>query len=67
MKEGGELLREVKFYDLYHGKNIDNDLKSVTFNLVFQVADRTLKDKEVDKRMLAIHEVLKNDLNAKLR
>ncbi len=48
-------------------KNVDNGLKSITFNLVFQVADRTLKDKEVDKRMLAIHEVLKNDLNAKLR
>ncbi|MBL7135704.1 MAG: phenylalanine--tRNA ligase subunit beta [Candidatus Marinimicrobia bacterium] len=67
IREGGELLREVKFYDLYYGKNVDNGLKSITFNLVFQVADRTLKDKEVDKRMLAIHEVLKNDLNAKLR
>jgi len=67
VEKGGNLLKKVKFYDLYHGKNVDKGLKSLTFNLVFRVSDRTLKDEEVDKRMLAIHEILQSDLNAKLR
>jgi len=66
-KHGGEYLQEVRFYDLYSGKSIDKLKKSFTFNLVFQANDRTLKDEEVDKIMVAIHNALTKELNAKLR
>ncbi|MDD5765626.1 MAG: phenylalanine--tRNA ligase subunit beta [Candidatus Marinimicrobia bacterium] len=66
-KNGGDHLREVRFYDLYSGKSVDKLKKSFTFNLVFQANDRTLKDEEVDKAMTAIHNALTNELNAKLR
>ncbi len=65
--KGGKLLKEVKFYDLYKGKNIDKELKSLTFNLVFQDSSRTLTDEEIDSLMSKIHKSLIKDLNAKLR
>jgi len=66
-KNGGEFLKECRFYDLYKGKNIDKGLKSITFNLVFQAKDRTLQDVEIDDTMAAIHKILKNEADAKLR
>ncbi|MDO9548533.1 MAG: phenylalanine--tRNA ligase subunit beta, partial [Candidatus Marinimicrobia bacterium] len=66
-ENGGEFLKECRFYDLYTGKYIDKDLKSITFNLVFQAKDRTLQDVEIDNTMAAIHKILKNEADAKLR
>jgi len=66
-KNGGDLLRGVKFYDLYLGKNVDKNEKSLTFNLLFQAGDRTLTDAEVDKIMAGIHANLARELNARLR
>lgn len=66
-QQGGNLLRKIKFYDLYSGKNIDNDKKSLTFNLVFQASERTLQDVEVDQIMQNIIDALKNELGARLR
>lgn len=66
-KHGGAYLKAVKFYDLYQGKNIDKRFKSLTFNLVFQAGDRTLKDEEVDQQMAKIFKELKSRLDARLR
>ena len=66
-ENGGEYLREVIFYDLYQGKNIDKGQKSVTFNLVFQAEDRTLQDMEIDQSMEIIYQTLQSQLDAKLR
>jgi phenylalanyl-tRNA synthetase beta chain len=66
-ENGGEYLREVIFYDLYQGKNIDKGQKSVTFNLVFQAEDRTLQDMEIEQRMKIIYQTLQSQLDAKLR
>ncbi len=43
---GGELLQEVTLFDVYEGKPIPADKKSVAFSLRFQ-ADRTLTDEEI--------------------
>jgi len=64
---GGEYLREVLFYDLYTGKNIDKSKKSLTFNLVFWALERTLTDAEIDKAMTRIHQVLNEEFQARLR
>lgn len=66
-QNGGNLLREIRFYDLYLGKNIDKKEKSLTFNLLFQANDRTLTDAEVDQIMATIYANLSRELNARLR
>ncbi len=66
-KGGGELLREIRFYDLYLGKNLDKNEKSLTFNLLFQAGDRTLTDAEIDQIMTGIHANLARELKARLR
>ena len=43
---GGELLKEVTLFDVYEGKPIPADKKSVAFSLRFQ-GDRTLTDEEI--------------------
>ncbi len=44
---GGELLREVTLFDVYEGKPIPEDKKSVAFSLRFQ-GERTLTDDEIN-------------------
>lgn len=46
-KAGGKLLKEVTVFDLYKGKNLDDNKKSLAFNLVFEDPARTLTDEEV--------------------
>ncbi len=43
-----ELIEDVRIFDVYHGKNIPEGKKSVTFNIRYMSTDRTLKDEEVD-------------------
>jgi len=66
-KKAGKNLKEFIFYDQYQGDNIDQGKRSLTFNLVFQNKERTLKDKEVDKSMTKVHGALKKEINAELR
>jgi phenylalanyl-tRNA synthetase beta chain len=48
---GGELLKDVKVFDIYTGKQVAEGCKSMAFNLTYQAADRTLTDAEVDASM----------------
>ncbi|MFP4548491.1 MAG: phenylalanine--tRNA ligase subunit beta [Fidelibacterota bacterium] len=65
--KAGKNLKEFIFYDQYQGENIDQGKRSLTFNLVFQNKERTLKDKEIDKAMTRVHGALKKEINAELR
>jgi len=65
--KGGKYLKKIHFYDLYQGKNIGKDKKSLTFNLVFQAAQRTLKDAEIDQIMESVHKNLEQQIHAELR
>ena len=49
-KLGGELLREITLFDVYEGKPIPEDKKSVAFSLRFQ-GERTLTDEEINPIM----------------
>jgi phenylalanyl-tRNA synthetase beta chain len=65
--KAGKNLKEFIFYDQYKGDNIDKGKRSLTFNLVFQNSERTLKDVEIDKVMSKVHQSLKKEINAELR
>lgn len=64
----GELLRAVRVFDIYTGKQVAAGCKSMAFNLTYQADDRTLTDAEVDdsmKRVIAkVAEAYKAELRA---
>ncbi|HVW46676.1 MAG TPA: phenylalanine--tRNA ligase subunit beta [Solirubrobacterales bacterium] len=45
---GGELLRDVRIFDLYAGEQLGEGRKSLALALEFRAADRTLTDEEVE-------------------
>jgi phenylalanyl-tRNA synthetase beta chain len=64
---GGELLRDIRLFDLYQGDSIAADHKSLAFALAYQAEDRTLTDKEVDKAHKKIEDRLRHVLKAQIR
>ena len=62
----GDLLRDVRVFDLYAGDRIEAGKKSVAFALRFG-AEQTLTDKVVDKRVRAVVDRLRREHNAELR
>lgn len=63
---GRPLLQNVSVFDLYEGEHVAEGKKSVAFSLRFG-ADRTLKDKDVDKRVRSILHRLQREFGAELR
>ncbi len=45
---GGELVEQVRIFDIYSGKGIPEGKKSLAFSIVYRASDRTLVDDEVD-------------------
>ena len=66
-KSTGKILNEIKVFDIYTGKGIDNDKKSIAFSLNFGKMDATLTDEEINLTMEKIINDLENKLGAKLR
>src|SRR5262249_31915009 len=64
---GGDLLADVRLFDVYRGPSIPPGTKSLAFALTYQAADRTLTDKEVDKAHKKIEDRLHHVLSAKVR
>lgn len=46
-KNGGKLLTNIKVFDVYTGSNIEQNKKSLAFNLTFEDYTKTLTDEEV--------------------
>ena len=61
------LLKEVKLFDIYRGKGVDEGKKSVAFNLVLRADDRSLTADEADQEVKSILNALEQDLGAVLR
>lgn len=64
---GGTLLRDVRLFDIYCGKGIDDDKKSMAFSLVLRADDRTLTDADSDGVIASVLSALEKKFNAKLR
>lgn len=65
-KSGSKLLKEVKIYDVYKDKKINDGKKSVSFTMKFQSNEKTLTDKDL-KRVDYILKQLEILLGARLR
>ena len=64
---GNEILREVKLFDVYRGKQVEKRKKSVAFSLTYRSDERTLTDEEVDAVQNQILTVLKDKCSAVIR
>jgi phenylalanyl-tRNA synthetase beta chain len=64
---GGDLLRDVRLFDVYRGESIPSGKKSLAYALTYLADDRTLTDKEVDKAHKKIEDRLKHVLRAQIR
>ncbi len=65
-QSGGELLREVRLFDVYRGQSIADSKKSLAYSLTFQSDTKTLTDKAVNKIQKRIINMLESN-DAKLR
>lgn len=54
-----EVLSDVTLFDLYQGKGVPEEMKSLAFRLVFQDNKGTLEDKQVDQFVEAILDEMK--------
>jgi phenylalanyl-tRNA synthetase beta chain len=64
---GGDLLRDVRLFDVYRGENVPAGHKSLAYALTYQAADRTLTDKEIESAHKKIESRLKHVLQAQIR
>jgi phenylalanyl-tRNA synthetase beta chain len=64
---GGNLLRDVRLFDLYRGEQVGVGRKSLAYRLVYQANDRTLTDDDAAKIRARIIKALQRELNATLR
>ena len=61
------LLKGVRLFDVYEGKNLPEGKKSYAISITLQDEEKTLQDKLIDATMTRIVENLKKQLGAELR
>jgi phenylalanyl-tRNA synthetase beta chain len=64
---GGEMLRRVELFDVYHGPQVPAGKKSLAYSLTFQADDRTLTDDDVARLQGKIVRRLEREIGAQLR
>ena len=62
-----DIVEAVRLFDIYTGKPIAADRKSLAFSIRYRAADRTLTDSEVDQVHSKIISELERLLKAELR
>ncbi|MBC8183355.1 phenylalanine--tRNA ligase subunit beta [candidate division KSB1 bacterium] len=62
-----DLLMSIELFDLYRGKQIEQDQKSFAFTLTYQSNEHTLIEKEIESAISKVLENLKSKINANLR
>jgi phenylalanyl-tRNA synthetase beta chain len=64
---GFPLVKKVTLFDIYSGKQVPPDKKSLAYRISFQSAEHTLTDEEADKVQQQIISKLSGELGATLR
>ncbi|HNV79094.1 MAG TPA: phenylalanine--tRNA ligase subunit beta [Thermomonas sp.] len=63
----GEVLRELRLFDRYAGKGVENGFKSLAMALILQDESRTLIDRDVDAVVADVVAALKSEHDAVIR
>ena len=66
-KAAGSALSNIEVFDVYTGKGIEENKKSIAYSLTFEKMDRTLTDEEINASIEKIIDMLEKKLGAMLR
>ena len=66
-RKGGKYLESYELFDVYTGKQIGENQKSVAYSLLFRSPNGTLKDSDIQGPFGEILETLEKELGAQLR
>lgn len=61
------LVRDIMLFDVYQGKGLNENQKSLAFHIVMQDTQRTLEDAEIEDVVAKLLVVAQNDFGASLR
>jgi len=61
------LIHDVKVFDVYEGKNVPDDKKSIALNVTMQAYDKTLNEKDIEELCQKIINAIKNVTGGELR
>jgi phenylalanyl-tRNA synthetase beta chain len=64
---GGDLLRNVRLFDIYRGTPLLPSEQSLAWRLVFQAEDRTLTDREIETSLAAVAAGLAREVGGRIR
>jgi phenylalanyl-tRNA synthetase beta chain len=64
---GGELLRDVRLFDVYRGESIPAGTKSLAYALSYVAEDRTLAEREIERAHKSVENRLRHVLKAQIR
>ncbi len=67
IRSAGPLLTGLALFDIYRGRPLDDDQKSLAFRLTFQSADRTLTEDEIETVVAGITRGLATDVAGRIR
>jgi phenylalanyl-tRNA synthetase beta chain len=67
LKTDRKILKEVRLFDVYEGKNLEKGKKSYGLSFTFQDKNKTLTDKQVDKIMDKLKQNFEKEYGAQLR
>lgn len=63
----GDILAELRLFDLYRGEQLEAGKKSLAYALTYQSAERTLTDEDVADVRKRVIKAIERELDAKLR
>jgi phenylalanyl-tRNA synthetase beta chain len=66
-RHAGPLLQDVSLFDIYRGRPLSDDQKSLAYRLTFQAPDRTLTESEVDSAIAEVTAGLTQDVGGHIR
>ncbi|GAB6188790.1 phenylalanine--tRNA ligase subunit beta [Marinitoga arctica] len=67
LKVGKKLVEEIKVFDVYKGKNIEEGKTSITITVTYRAKDRTLTDDEINKISEKTINMLEKELGIQVR
>ena len=62
-----DLIKSVKVFDVYEGKNIPDDKKSIALNVTIQSSEKTLNEDDLNKINQRIISAVESKIDAKIR
>ncbi|WP_240739368.1 hypothetical protein [Marinitoga lauensis] len=67
LKVGKKLVEEIKVFDIYKGKNIEEGKTSITITVTYRAKDRTLTDDEINRISEKTIKMLESELEIQVR